>query len=875
MHTHLQIRRWFFSAIAVVFFVLSLPAEAGGVHAGGSVSEPAATPIAPIATPHTDRAGGRNSTIPPIDNAPVWALSSPPVAPSARAEMGFVYDTYRNRILSVGGSADGQRLEDLWQYSDEVWAQHPSTQAPGGRDRPAIAYDPVRRVVVLFGGSSPDDGTFYNDTWEYDGEHWVQKFPQNPPSPRNGARMAYDPIRGTMVLFGGYRWLGGMIFYSETWEYAGGEWINRAPTVSPPARETAGFAFDSDRGVMVLFGGGRYAGSTVYADTWEWDGYNWVERTLPTSPPARWAHAMTYDQTRRQIVMNGGLTGLTAAFGDTWVYDGVTWREVTADTAPPERWDHGMAYDAANDEIVLFGGMYAGSGGFAWRDDTWIYRAAHVAAPRPVIFLPDFAGSALQGRDLGPSTCSTITDIEIWPNLSELLLGDAESPLGHLALRADGIGPASPCDEITSSGVIPNLHVTAGEAETEIQALYARLTEHLQETAPTVIDCHYDWRRSADGSLDSRQSDAYSLFDRVRQCVLAAQDGDPSQQVDIVAHGTGGLVAQGYLLNGGAEDVHTVIALGTPYMGSVNSFLTLRYGHMFLPALDPAIPQQRVLDLVVNWPALYQSLATDDFLTAVGGYFYLRQPGDDDYTAFSDPAAFSAFLADEFNALLVEKAALFQTTLNDTAALQGVRYFFFAGNNVDTPRWLFEKTVQRWDDDEALPVYDIIPTRLGDGVVPLESATLPALAGPLGATVCVYNKVEHWALARHPEVLRDVSNALLDVPLSAARCLENIDAGQSRSVAAVETDPSRQLIVDGGHVVHIWDDQGRHAGPVIGADVLENNIPQLTYWLGEERSFISLPAENTYTVTLLLTDTQTSEMRLRTLASGYSPQSSV
>ncbi|MEZ4638071.1 MAG: hypothetical protein R2856_24435 [Caldilineaceae bacterium] len=45
--------------------------------------------------------------------------------------------------------------------------------------------------------------------------------------------------------------------------------------------------------------------------------------------------------------------------------------------------------------------------------------------------------------------------------------------MGHLALRADGIGPASPCDEITSSGVIPNLHVTAGEAETEIQALYA------------------------------------------------------------------------------------------------------------------------------------------------------------------------------------------------------------------------------------------------------------------------------------------------------------------------------------------------------------------------------------------------------------------
>ena len=62
-------------------------------------------------------------------------------------------------------------------------------------------------------------------------------------------------------------------------------------------------AFDSARGVTVLFGG-YFQGR---AETWEWDGDTWSE--IHISGPARWAHAMTYDSARDAIVLFGGSDG--------------------------------------------------------------------------------------------------------------------------------------------------------------------------------------------------------------------------------------------------------------------------------------------------------------------------------------------------------------------------------------------------------------------------------------------------------------------------------------------------------------------------------------------------------------------------------------
>jgi hypothetical protein len=56
-------------------------------------------------------------------------------------------------------------------------------------------------------------------------------------------------------------------------------------------RRGHGMAYDSARGVTVLFGGYHNNPGGYYGDTWEWDGARWSLRAT-TGPTARDGHAM-------------------------------------------------------------------------------------------------------------------------------------------------------------------------------------------------------------------------------------------------------------------------------------------------------------------------------------------------------------------------------------------------------------------------------------------------------------------------------------------------------------------------------------------------------------------------------------------------------
>ena len=57
-------------------------------------------------------------------------------------------------------------------------------------------------------------------------------------------------------------------------------WVLRSPVVSPPVVFSPGMAYDSKRGVTVLFGGAVFVpgGQMDTNDTWEWDGVAWIHR---------------------------------------------------------------------------------------------------------------------------------------------------------------------------------------------------------------------------------------------------------------------------------------------------------------------------------------------------------------------------------------------------------------------------------------------------------------------------------------------------------------------------------------------------------------------------------------------------------------------
>ena len=112
-------------------------------------------------------------------------------------------------------------------------------------------------------------------------------------------------------------------------------------------------AGDIGRGRVVLFGGLQQA-TTKLADLWEWDGRIWTSRRF--GPPARFAHGMAYDSARGVTVIFGG-RGKGSDLNDTWEWDGVSWRHALPATSPPARTRFIMVYDEARARTVVYGGM--------------------------------------------------------------------------------------------------------------------------------------------------------------------------------------------------------------------------------------------------------------------------------------------------------------------------------------------------------------------------------------------------------------------------------------------------------------------------------------------------------------------------------------
>jgi cysteine-rich repeat protein len=149
-------------------------------------------------------------------------------------------------------------------------------------------------------------------------------------------------------------------------------WIDLGASGIPADRFFYTLAYDAARGKMVMFGGVATGFTSIFNDTWLWDGASWFAPVVATSPPARWGQAMTYDAARRQIVMFGGL-GINANHvseeqSDTWLWDGTTWTQVFPAHSPPARTRFELAYDSARQRVVLFGGCVNATDAL---DDTW------------------------------------------------------------------------------------------------------------------------------------------------------------------------------------------------------------------------------------------------------------------------------------------------------------------------------------------------------------------------------------------------------------------------------------------------------------------------------------------------------------------------
>lgn len=293
-----------------------------------------------------------------------WKQLFPEHRPAARAYHVMAFDSFQT--LLFGGANDlGAPFGDTWLWDGDQWIEGPSGPSP--RKDAAVAYDPVRNVVVLFGGETTTGPEREVDaqTWEWNGSAWTLS-PAEGPSARYGHAMAFDPVGGGVILFGG-----NTIdhFRDDTWRWDGTAWaVLSPPGETPSARDRHVMACDHSEQKILMFGGDD-SGPGVLGDTWEWDGDSWT-RLAADEPPQRRAASMAYDNYREKVVRFGG--GDSTVYGETmeWSWEDNKWEDRGL-LWPSARQGTAIAFNDKHHVLVLFGGDAAATGASMVHEETW------------------------------------------------------------------------------------------------------------------------------------------------------------------------------------------------------------------------------------------------------------------------------------------------------------------------------------------------------------------------------------------------------------------------------------------------------------------------------------------------------------------------
>jgi hypothetical protein len=134
-------------------------------------------------------------------------------------------------------------------------------------------------------------------------------------------------------------------------------------------------AYDSKRGRMIYFTGGRTFAYDAGARTW-----SDAAPDSPAPPPVS-AATLAYDPVNDEIVLAAGghvvekdAQGRMTGYTGTWIFDctRARWRPLASSTQPPPRMNTRLVYDSRNRVMVLF----AGDGQSRYLADTWLYSVA-------------------------------------------------------------------------------------------------------------------------------------------------------------------------------------------------------------------------------------------------------------------------------------------------------------------------------------------------------------------------------------------------------------------------------------------------------------------------------------------------------------------
>lgn len=310
-----------------------------------------------------------------LDGSPTWTpLPDAGASPLTAAGQIAFYDPVRDRLVTTALYSDGGTVYadvsalplsplGAWGYLGGVPGSVQSSSV-----QPAVAYDSnLDRIAVDYG------------EWRYNGGPfsavWMSPlggplaFAEDHGLLRSGHAMAFDPIDGNLLAFGGTQNEGGgavpelLAFYPGSYTGWGrlspqgdipGEWRGHATVYDPASRTVVAFGGRPPSRYLDSGPGNAVDGAPSGTDIWlPLDGQAYLD-------DGRELHVAGVDVPRgRMIVFGGNASYFGDIRNDTWAFDlvgGGGWSQIPATFPPPARTSAMSYMDDTGERFVVFGG---------------------------------------------------------------------------------------------------------------------------------------------------------------------------------------------------------------------------------------------------------------------------------------------------------------------------------------------------------------------------------------------------------------------------------------------------------------------------------------------------------------------------------------
>lgn len=565
---------------------------------------------------------------------------------------------------------------------------------------------------------------------------------------------------------------------------------------------------------------------------------------------------------------------------------------------------------------------HPGGAGTVWALDVNLPAARAATAVRtprrnlPIIFIPGITASALDAVTLFPYTAPP--DINLFPEpdffkpeihtyfpgervwLGYFGIGEAALRRSRyfdaLRLKPDGVSP-----ETDLLGLSPNVTVTSILWSAGPLGIHEELRKLLQQRGLTegtsLFYFPYDWRK--DLTPTAARLDA--LIDQAR--AASGQD-----QVVLITHSMGGLIARNYLLRYGADKVDQFISIGTPYLGAPKVAKVLEVGDNWGLILLPDNPffglhPMQFKKLSRNFPAAYQLAPSADY------FMHSRFDGNYDprylvtttvvnniVTPLPLNATQSrALLGDRHNRGLVEGAVMFHS--QGIGDLSRISDHLFAqriiGQAMPTIGHVVYGTGQICYTAPVVglvcfpypqlvfPLLDV----MGDGTVPIHSGMGANLFAGDDRFYFVAG-IEHAGLTEDKVQVQTLLTRMLDGALCSnqqAGVVSTPSQQNRRQAAAASADAGSGALDHGVEVMalgnvemQLRDGEGRRTGRALGtAYGVEREIPGVAFELTPQLQMAMIAVDGTYHITLTGVLQGGALLRIRSYDSGEINQTEV